>query len=208
MWQSALVFAATSQHTHVVCDTTVNVGDGRIVIELWPHAAPLGVQRLTELVHDHFMDGLPMFRALPNFLVQFGIQPDAELQAKWKQRGAIQDDPPSSIPFTEGVVSFAGAMNRGDGAGSRGTQLFMTLGNQPGLGKAKWEVPVGKVVRGVEVLRGVYTGYGGQVSQSRLRGPGGTEYLETSFPLLSYFRSCNVSSHGADDKDELRRRRG
>jgi hypothetical protein len=26
--------------THVVCETSVAVGDGRIVFELWPHSAP------------------------------------------------------------------------------------------------------------------------------------------------------------------------
>ena len=82
-----------------------------------------------------------MRRAIPGFLIQFGISPDAEVQRRWNAKGNIADDPPSTVPFTDGIVSFAGY-----GKGSRSTHLFLTLGNQPGLGKSAWEVPVGKVV--------------------------------------------------------------
>lgn len=148
----------------------------------------VGAQRFEELVQSGFMNGLPMFRAIPNFLIQFGIQPDHELHMKWEAAGNIQDDPPSEIPFTDGILSYAGY-----GKDSRGTHLFMTLGNQPGLGKSPWEVPVGKVVKGLDVMHAVYTGYGDQVQQGSLRGPGGKQYL-SKFPRLDSFRKCVVQS--------------
>ena len=148
----------------------------------------VGAQRFEELVQSGFMNGLPMFRAIPNFLIQFGIQPDHELHMKWEAAGNIKDDPPSKIPFTDGILSYAGY-----GKDSRGTHLFMALGNQPGLGKSPWEVPVGKVVKGLDVMHAVYTGYGDQVQQGSLRGPGGKQYL-SKFPRLDSFRKCVVQS--------------
>jgi len=170
----------------IVCDTTVKVGDGHIRIELWPEKAPVGVQRFIELVKDKFFDNLPMFRAIPHFLIQFGIQPDITLQQKWQAKGTIKDDPSKSTPFTDGIVSFAGY-----GEDSRSTHLFLTLGNQPGLGKSPWEVPVGKVVGGMDVMHGIYTGYGDTVDQSRLHGEHAAGYW-ASFPQLDSFKKCVI----------------
>ena len=125
--------------------------------------------------------------AIPNFLIQFGISPDAEMQKRWNAKGNIADDPKSSVPFTDGIVSYAGY-----GKDSRSTHLFLTLGNQPGLGRSPWEVPVGKVVEGLDVMRGIYSGYGDKVNQGRLQpGPKAAEYL-ASFPKLDRWKSCRV----------------
>ena len=143
---------APSQTT-ITCTTNVDVGDGKLVIEMWDQTAPIGVERVVALAESGFLDGLPFFRAIAGFLIQFGISPDSEKQARVEAMGNIKDDPPSNIPFTDGVVSFAGY-----GKDSRGSHLFLTLGNQPGLGKSPWEVPVGKVVAGLDVMRKIYTG--------------------------------------------------
>ena len=180
----ATVISTIPAGSRIVCDTSVSVGDGKITIELWPQSAPVGVQRFVDLVKDGFFDGLPMFRAVPGFLIQFGINPDHDMQSKWEAAGNIADDSKSSIPFTDGIVSYAGY-----GKGSRGTHLFMTLGNQPGLGKSPWEVPVGKVVGGLDVMHGIYTGYGDKVNQGRLRGKKGKDYL-SEFDKLDSFKKC------------------
>ena len=62
------------------------------------------------------------------------------------------------------------AQYAGYGKDSRGTHLFLTLGNQPGLGKSPWEVPVGKVISGLDVMHGIYTGYGDKVCHLNSRG--------------------------------------
>ena len=132
-------------------------------------------------------------RAIPNFLIQFGISTDAAVQRKWNGMGNIKDDPHSETPFTDGIVSFAGY-----GTDSRSTHLFLTLGNQPGLGRSAWEVPVGKVVGGLDVLHGIYTGYGDKVDQGRLQPsrPGAADYL-ASFPKLDRFKKCTLQKDGA-----------
>ena len=131
--------------------------------------------------------------AIPGFLVQFGISTDAQKQNVWNAKGNLADDPPSTIPFEDGIVSYAGY-----GKGSRSTHLFFTLGHQPGLGKSPWEVPVGKVVGGLDVLHGIYTGYGDAVNQGRLNPTqnGAQEYL-AKFPKLDRFKSCRVERAGS-----------
>ena len=47
----------------IVCETTVTLaGDGRLEIELWEDVAPIGAQRLVDLVEDGFFTDLPFFR--------------------------------------------------------------------------------------------------------------------------------------------------
>lgn len=171
------------------CETTVQVGDGMITIELWPWAAPHGVKRVVDMAEDGFFTDLPFFRAIKGFLIQFGISSNSAKQTHWNQMGNIDDDFPNpAVTFTDGIVSFAGYGKR-----SRSTHLFFTLGNQPGLGKSPWEVPVGKVIKGIDVMHGIYTGYGDRVDQGRLQptNPNAKAYLE-SFPQLDRFKSCTV----------------
>ncbi|EOD13686.1 hypothetical protein EMIHUDRAFT_124429, partial [Emiliania huxleyi CCMP1516] len=131
----------------LVCKTTVQVDDSSFTIELRPDWAPAGVERVLGMAKSGFFEQLPFFRMLPNFLVQFGISTSAEKQRHWQSQGNIRDDPrPAGVPFTDGILSFAGY-----GTDSRSTHLFITLGSQPGLGHRQWEVPVGRVVSGMPV---------------------------------------------------------
>lgn len=111
--------------TRVVCDTSINVSDRHIIFELWPHVAPgrvtlslhalrvrthvptslvFGSRRATlrrpvkDLVQDGFMDNLPMFRAVPNWLIQWGIQIDPQMQIKWRSTAKLEDDPKPRSP--------------------------------------------------------------------------------------------------------------
>ena len=85
--------AAAAIQQHVECDTTVAIGDGKLYIDLWPGTAPIGVARFVELIEGGFFTDLPFFRAIPRFLIQFGINPDTEKQNRWNAKGNIQDDP-------------------------------------------------------------------------------------------------------------------
>ena len=193
LWLLLLAATRVSAGRHIECETTVAVGDGKLVIELWEETAPIGVERFVALVEDGFFTDLPFFRAIPRFLIQFGVSMDTAMQAKWNAKGDIKDDQHSDIPFTDGIVSYAGY-----GKGSRSTHLFLTLGDQPGLGKSPWEVPVGKVIRGLDVMHGIYTGYGDGVDQGRLHGPAGKKYLD-KFPRLDRFKACRVVTGVEDD---------
>merc|ERR1740139_980903 len=170
------------------CKTTVAAGDGSFTIELRSDWAPKGVERTLALHRAGFFDNMPFFRALQNFLVQFGISPDSQKHTEWMRAGNIDDDPMPDppVPFTDGIVSFAGYSKD-----SRSTHLFITLGNLPGLGKRPWEVPIGQVVEGLDVIHKIYTGYGDKVNQARLAptSAGAAEYL-ASFAQIDRIKSC------------------
>ena len=186
------------------CKTTVAAGDGSFIIELRPDWAPKGVERVLALHKAGFFDNMPFFRAIQNFLIQFGISPDSQKHTDWMRAGNVDDDvmPDPPVPFTDGVVSFAGYSKD-----SRSTHLFITLGNQPGLGKRPWEVPVGQVVEGLDVVHGIYTGYGDKVNQARLAptSAGAAEYL-ASFTQIDRIKSCALDDGRGefpeDDNDE------
>jgi peptidylprolyl isomerase len=54
-------------------DTVViDTNQGRVIVELIPEAAPLMAQRMRELTHEKFFDGLRFFRVIDKFMDQTG----------------------------------------------------------------------------------------------------------------------------------------
>jgi peptidylprolyl isomerase len=50
----------------------VELASGRVVIELAPAFAPHHVANVKALVHEHYFDGLPIYRAQDNYVVEWG----------------------------------------------------------------------------------------------------------------------------------------
>ena len=73
-----------------------------VVHEEW---APIGADRFLKLVDDNYFDGCPLYRFIPEFIVQWGIPTDA---AKWKKWGEnkVTDDP-VKMGNKKGFLSFA-----------------------------------------------------------------------------------------------------
>lgn len=139
----------------VVCGTT----QGNFTLHIYPDWAPLGASRFLDLVEDGFFNGAkgsPLFRVIKDFLVQFGVAGDPEMDKKWLAKGNIPDDPRTLHgTFERGMLSFAGG-----GKDSRSTQLFISYKDSTWLGNSPWETPFGKVVEGMEVVDRFYDGYG------------------------------------------------
>ena len=96
-----------------------------IIIQTRPDWAPLGQKRFIDLVNDRYYDGCALFRAIKNFLVQFGLASTKAMRDKWSKRELnIPDDPKIDVPFTRGIMSFAGG-----GVNTRGTQIFLLWHN-------------------------------------------------------------------------------
>merc|ERR1719478_587765 len=106
-------------------------------------------------MQDGWYTDIAFYRAVPNFLVQFGMNTDEEQKQKWGNK-AIDDDPSQQIPFEKGTLSYAGA-----GPNTRTNQVFFSYAKNPGLGKSPWETPFGQVAtHSMDVLDKIYTGYG------------------------------------------------
>ena len=65
---------------------------GKVIIETYDRWAPIGVAHFDQLVADKFYDQCRFFRVVDNFVVQFGINGDPEVQRKWR-KDILKDDP-------------------------------------------------------------------------------------------------------------------
>lgn len=124
-------------------------------------------------------------------MAQFGLSGTPGSNKQWP---AIADDPPYQSNV-RGSISFAMA-----GPNTRTTQLFInTVDNSrlDGMGFT----PFGRVILGMHVIDGLYSGYGegGVGDGSDGRGPNqgrigneGNKYLDEVFPKLSVLVSASV----------------
>eukprot|EP00929_Paragymnodinium_shiwhaense_P025422 TRINITY_DN1537_c0_g1_i1.p1 TRINITY_DN1537_c0_g1~~TRINITY_DN1537_c0_g1_i1.p1 ORF type:complete len:722 (+),score=212.53 TRINITY_DN1537_c0_g1_i1:44-2209(+) len=175
--------------TIVACNTSV----GPLDLDIFRKWAPKGADHFVELVEDGWYDGIAMYRALANFLVQFGNNPDKTKFAKWGDKN-IADDPPRNISFKRGTISYAGYENN-----SRSTEVFIALDENPGLGASPWETPIGQVSKdSLALLDKIFTGYGdgppdGKGPDTEMLAREGDAYLQKNFPNLTRIYSCKVS---------------
>eukprot|EP01116_Phalansterium_solitarium_P013325 TRINITY_DN3069_c0_g1_i1.p1 TRINITY_DN3069_c0_g1~~TRINITY_DN3069_c0_g1_i1.p1 ORF type:complete len:234 (+),score=18.10 TRINITY_DN3069_c0_g1_i1:87-788(+) len=112
-------------------NTTVKTGDGSILINITRSNAPLGVDRLFELLTlptGSYYDQNGFFRVVPNFVVQFGINGDPAIAQKWENAN-INDDP-VKLSNLKGTVTYATA-----GPNTRTTQLFINYVDNSFLGR-------------------------------------------------------------------------
>ena len=86
----------------------------------------------------------------------------------------------------------------GSGPDSRTSQLFISYGHNPGLGKELWETPFGEVVEGMEHVEELYSygdmpPWGKGPVQPKIRND--PDYIKNDFPLLDKFLKCTVEIH-------------
>jgi len=120
----------------------MDVPAGRVTIQMLPEVAPLHVQRIKQLVREHYYDGSPWHRVIPYFIAQTGDHTGTGLG------GTGINIPPefSDIPFVRGTV----AMARGPWEGSADSQFFILLKDATYL-NGKYTV-WGKVLTGMEFV--------------------------------------------------------
>jgi len=180
--------ASDNEEAIIRCGTT----KGDITLHLIREWSPNGYDRAVELYERHFYDGSHFYRAVPKFLVQFGISYTKDKELQSFARKTIQDDPKHDPPieFHPGTISYAGS-----GPNSRGSQMFFSYGSAGSLGRELWETPIGKVIEGMDAAEQFYS-YGdmppwgkGPVQGKIYNGP---QYIEENFPLIDRFLKCTV----------------
>ncbi|KAL7515359.1 hypothetical protein ACHAXN_013318 [Cyclotella atomus] len=154
---------------------------GTFVVKTHPEWAPIGAERFETLAAESFFDGCRVFRVLPGFVSQFGINGNPEVQAKWRSP-SLRDDP-VKVTNSRGTVVFATA-----GPNTRTTQLFINLNDRNSFLDKQG---------GMDVVERFYSGYGegapaGKGPNQGLIQAKGNEYLEASYPKLSYFSKVTV----------------
>jgi peptidyl-prolyl cis-trans isomerase A (cyclophilin A) len=163
---------------------------GVFVVQVNRDAAPLGADRFYNLVKNGFYDEARFFRAIPGFMVQFGIHADPAVSAAWRS-ARIGVDP---VKLTNKPMSITYAM--GGSPDTRTTQVFINFGNNAALDKQGF-APFGEVVEGQDVVNKIFTGYG--EGAPRGKGPEqgrvqaeGNAYLNKEFPKLDYIKKATI----------------
>ena len=160
---------------------------GPVTIEVTRANAPIGADRFYNMLTSNFLDGARFFRVVPGFVVQFGLSGKPEASKVWNV--PIKDDPvKSGNGNVRGSVVFATTSD----PNSRTTQLFINLANNRNLDGAGF-VPIGQVVKGMENVDNLFSGYGEAPDQDLILSQGDA-YLSKTFPSLDYIKTARVMS--------------
>lgn len=187
--------------TLVKCHTTALNG-APFILEIKKEWAPLGAERFLQLVETGFFSQVPFFRVVKGFLTQFGIPPPSEVRKHWREAGPIKDDPTQHRQILRGYLSFAGS-----GPDSRDSSLFIANADSDWLGKSPWEVPLGRVIEGMEVIDALNDEYGeihpfnkDGIAQGKIWED--VDYLKREFPNVDYFVDCAIIEASVKKEEE------
>ena len=162
---------------------------GDFVIEVTRAWAPIGADLFYNLVKNGFFTDVEFFRAVPDFVVQFGINGNPKIATAWSNAN-ITDDPVTQSNL-RGYITYAktGAPN------SRSTQVFICLNDRDAGLDAQGFAPFGKVVEGMDVVDKLYSGYGEQVTNLQDQiAQQGNAFLKKSFPELDSIKTAMIVS--------------
>lgn len=162
---------------------------GPFVVDVHRDWAPLGVDRIYNLVKRGFFDDTRFFRVIPGFLAQFGVHGDPTLVRTW-YTARIPDDPPGKQSNKKGSMAFVAG-----GVGRRTTQVFINLADNATLDAQV--APFGQVVAGMSVVEQLYGGYGeppptGKGPDTNRLYSEGNPYLEKEFPQMDYIKVATI----------------
>ena len=157
---------------------------GNFTIEIHREWSPNGADRFHKLVESGFYNDCRFFRVVPNFMVQWGINGDPEIQKSWKD-ATIKDERVTQSN-QRGFITFAMSPAKN----SRTSQLFINFKDNSSL-DSKGFAPFGQVVEGMDVVDAINAEYREQPDQSVIQDRG-NEYLDKSFPKLDYIKKASV----------------
>ena len=156
---------------------------GPFVVTVTRAWAPNGADRFYNLVKNGFFDGTRFFRVVPNFMVQWGIQGDPDIQRNWANAN-IPDDPVKQSN-NRGFITFATR-----GPNTRTTQVFINFKSNAFLDKQGF-APFGEVTEGMAVVDKINSEYGENPNQGNIQNQGNA-YLNKQFPNLTFVKKATI----------------
>jgi peptidyl-prolyl cis-trans isomerase A (cyclophilin A) len=181
--------AALAAHAPDSFTVVLTTSQGEVEVRIRRAWAPLGADRVHYLASHGFFNGARFFRVLPGFIAQFGMSGIPAVDSAFDKLAFADDSVRTGNK--RGTLTFATA-----GPNTRTTQLFINLADNAQL-DATGFAPVGEVVRGMEVVERLYSGYGEGVpygsgpDQTRISSEG-NRYLRQAFPRLDSIVSVSV----------------
>ena len=155
---------------------------GPFVIEAHRNWAPIGVDRLWNLVRAGFFDDSRFYRVRAGYIVQFGIPGKPAIANVWRDL-AMPDDPVLQSN-KRGFVAYAMT-----GPNTRTTQIYINLVDNTQLDGQGFS-PIGQVVEGMDVVDRLYAGYGEESGGGMRAGKQGklfeegNAYMDREYPKL------------------------
>ena len=163
--------------------------NGEFIVESRREWAPHGVDRFYNLVKNGYYNGVPFFRVVPNFIVQFGIHVEQSVDSAWDKM-EIPDDP-TIESNVRGTLSYGTR-----GPNTRTTHLVINY-NDNSQHLDPTNSVIAKVIDGMSTVDKIYSGYGdlpvfggSSPEPDRIKREG-IQYLKREFPQLDYI--LNVS---------------
>lgn len=162
---------------------------GDFVMKMTRAWAPLGADRFYNLVKIGYYTDVAFFRVVDGFMVQFGIHGLPAVNSAWRS-ARIQDDKVIEHN-TRGKVTFAMA-----GPNTRTTQIFINFVDNSNLDSMGF-APIGEVTSGMEIVDGLYNGYGegyphGSGPDQQRFQTLGNSYLKSDFPQMDYIKTATL----------------
>jgi cyclophilin family peptidyl-prolyl cis-trans isomerase len=160
----------------------IDTSKGSVVLEVTRTLAPRGADRFYHLVENGFYDDSRFFRVIAGRFAQFGIPGNPAIAGIWRSQ-SFPDDP---VRASNTRGTFAYAMT---GPDARTTQIYINTSDQLQQ-DAQGFAPFGKVVKGMDVVDKLYSGYGERSGSGMRAGKQGrlfeegNAYLDREFPLL------------------------
>jgi cyclophilin family peptidyl-prolyl cis-trans isomerase len=122
----------------------LHTSGGDVTIEVYPEAAPNAAARFLELVESGFYDGTPIFRIVPGFVAQFGVNWRAPHKS-WQNKNFSDDE--GFFALDRGTLAFAKTQM----PNSASTQIFINYGENSQLAASNFQT-FAKVVDGMEIV--------------------------------------------------------
>lgn len=162
---------------------------GNFTIDVKREYSPKAVDRFYYLVQNGYYDGNRFFRVVPNFVVQWGINGNSEINKVWDKNGI--EDEPVKLSNHRGTIAFA----RG-GPNTRSNQVYINFKDNLRLDTTSYNnvngfPAFGKVIEGMATVDSIYSGYLQKPDQDSIQTKG-NEYLLRNFPKLDYIIKAEV----------------
>jgi peptidyl-prolyl cis-trans isomerase A (cyclophilin A) len=181
--------AALREQAPATYKARFDTSKGVFVIQVERAWAPNGADRFYNLVKNGFYDNVRFFRVISGFMVQFGINGDPGVSAKWRE-ARIADDPVKQSN-RRGYITYAMA-----GPNTRTSQVFINFADNTGLDQQGFS-PFGRVIQGMEVVDKLNAEYG--EGAPRGRGPDqgrlqmeGNAYLQKDYPRMDFVKKATI----------------
>ena len=162
-------------------DTTA----GEFTIRVTRTWAPNGADRFYNLVKAGFYDECRLFRVIPDYVVQWGINGNPAVSAAWN-KALIKSDR-AKMSNTRGRISFA----QGTFSSQRSTQVFVNYGDNSKKLDMEGFAAFGEVITGMVMLDRAFS-KNGEGPDPKALFTQGNEYLLKRMPNLDYIKTAKI----------------